>query len=164
MARWTCQKTASFLVQKTGARCHVFVADEAFPLRCNLMRPFPGTNLATGRRAFNYRFSRARLIVECTFGVLSGQWRMYRRVISVKAAKAEDCVKATCILHNYLRMTGPRRTTIEPNTSGQVEGSAGLVDADRVGSNNAARAAIRVRETFSAYFNAEGALTWQPPA
>ncbi|XP_042566166.1 uncharacterized protein LOC122133636 [Clupea harengus] len=115
--------------ENRGPMPFVFVADEAYPLRCDLMRPFPGTNLATGRRAFNYRLSPARLIVECGFELLSSQWRMYRRIISVKAAKAEDCVKATCILQNYMRMTRPRRTTIEPDTSGRVEGSAGLVDA-----------------------------------
>ena len=54
--------------ENRGPMPFVFVADEAYPLRCDLMRPFPGTNLATGRRAFNYRPSRARLVVECAFG------------------------------------------------------------------------------------------------
>ena len=159
MARWTCQMTAPFRVQKTGAQCHLFLW-RMRPTHCAVTSCDPSL-ARTSPQAGGHLI---RLVVECAFGLLSSQWRMYRRVISVKAAKAEDCVKATCILHNYLRMTGPRRTTIEPNTSGQVEGSAGLVDADRVSSNNAARAAIRVREKLSAYFNAEGALTWQPPA
>ena len=143
-----------------GPLPHVFVGDEAFPLRSNLLRPFPGTNLSREKRLFNYRLSRARLTVECAFGILSSQWRMYRRVIGVNPAKAEACVKATCILHNYIRRSR-RGARGSPAASPGQEGSAGLQEAPRLGSNNAARAAIHVRDAFTAYFNAEGAVPWQ---
>ncbi|XP_046893573.1 uncharacterized protein LOC124479089 isoform X3 [Hypomesus transpacificus] len=143
-----------------GPLPHVFVGDEAFPLRSNLMRPFPGTNLAREKRMFNYRLSRARLTVECAFGILSSQWRMYRRVIGVNPTKAEACVKATCVLHNFIRRSR-RGATGSPAASPGQEGSAGLQEAPRLGSNNAARAAIHVRDAFTAYFNAEGAVPWQ---
>jgi len=136
------------------------VGDEAFPLRSNLMRPFPGTNLSREKRMFNYRLSRARLTVECAFGILSSQWRMYRRVIGVNPAKAEACVKATCILHNFIRRSRRGARGCPAASPGQ-EGSAGLQEAPRLGSNNAARAAIRVRDAFTAYFSAEGAVPWQ---
>lgn len=142
-----------------GAQPYVFVADEAFPLRRDLMRPFPGLNLSHMNRVFNYRLSRARMIVENTFGILTSQWRMYRRVIGVSPENVDVCVKATCILHNYIR----RNTTTmrEPVPASQGETSV-LQGLRRVGSNNAAREAIRVRETYASYFSAEGAVLWQP--
>ncbi|XDV25558.1 hypothetical protein PO909_029458, partial [Leuciscus waleckii] len=89
-----------------GPQPHVFVTDEAFPLRRNLMRPFPGTTTLPSRhKVFNYRLSRARLTVENAFGILAAQWRMYRRVIGVSPDHVEACVKATCVLHNFLRRT-----------------------------------------------------------
>ncbi|XP_059894370.1 uncharacterized protein LOC132447556 [Gadus macrocephalus] len=72
-------------------------SDEAFPLRTDLMRPFPGRILPRERRVFNYRLSRARLVVENAFGILSSQWRFYRRVIEVRPELAERCVKATYV-------------------------------------------------------------------
>ncbi|KAJ8358207.1 hypothetical protein AAFF_G00026110 [Aldrovandia affinis] len=78
-----------------GCQPHVFVADEAFPLQRHLMRPFPGSNLSRRNRVFNYRLSRARMIVENTFSILSAQWRMYRRVIGTSPGNVEKCVKAT---------------------------------------------------------------------
>lgn len=143
-----------------GKLPHVFVGDEAFPLRRNLLRPFPGTHLSRERRVFNYRFSRARLTVECAFGILASRWRMYRRSITLSPERAELCVKATCILHNFIRVTA-RHTGARPVVMEEGEDELVLQDLTQLGTNNAARAAIRVRETFAGYFSAEGAVPWQ---
>ncbi|XP_059895044.1 uncharacterized protein LOC132447999 [Gadus macrocephalus] len=129
-----------------GPLPHVFVADEAFPLRTNLMRPF------------NYRLSRARLVVEDAFGILSSQWRIYRKVIEVRPELAERCIKATCVLHNFLRRTAPTAAVRECIPGGAVEP---LPRLGRVAANNAGREAIRIRETFTSYLSEEGAVSWQ---
>ena len=143
-----------------GPQPHVFVADEAFPLRKNLMRPFPGRMLPPDRRVFNYRLSRARLVVECAFGILSSQWRVYRRPMEVQPEVAERCVKATCVLHNFLRRSSqtPAGRGSMPVAIGEVEPLPGL---GRIAANNSAREAVRVRETLTSFFSAEGAVSWQ---
>ena len=53
---------------------YVFVADEAFPLRRDMMRPVPGRYLRSySQRIYNYRLSRARMMVEMAFGVMASQ-------------------------------------------------------------------------------------------
>uniref|UniRef100_A0A3B3SIP3 Zgc:194221 n=1 Tax=Paramormyrops kingsleyae TaxID=1676925 RepID=A0A3B3SIP3_9TELE len=140
-----------------GPQPHVFVADEAFPLRRDLMRPYPGANLCSRHRVFNYR-----LIVENAFGILAAQWRIYRRVIGISPANVDICVKATCVLHNFLRRTASTR--VMPMESPGDGEAKGLQEVTRVGSNNSSQEAIRVRETFALYFSAEGAVPWQPMA
>ena len=148
-----------------GRQPHVFVADEAFPLRRNVMRPFPGKHLTRKERVFNYRLSRARLVVENAFGILVSQWRMYHRTIPLLPANADACVKATCVLHNLLRRSrirGRAAAAPTPAMDQPVVGEVpGLRPIGRVGSNNAAREPLSRRKSFATFFSGVGAISWQ---
>lgn len=56
---------------------YVLVGDEAYPLRPDLMKPYPFRNLNTELRIYNCRLSRARWVVENAFGILANRFRMF---------------------------------------------------------------------------------------
>jgi hypothetical protein len=89
--------------QTTYALPHVFLGDEAYPLKRNLMRPFPQRSLNDERRYFNQRLSRARKCVECAFGILCVKWRILGKPLETNLEHACLIIKATCILHNVIR-------------------------------------------------------------
>ncbi|XP_033128002.1 putative nuclease HARBI1 [Anneissia japonica] len=78
------------------------LGDEAFPLRTDLLKPFPFRNLKYAQRVFNYRLSRARR-VENAFGILAMKFRVLLTRINLSPEKASQLVMAACTLHNYLR-------------------------------------------------------------
>ena len=81
----------------------VFVGDEAFPVRTNMLRSYPGRNLAERAAIFNYRLSRARRTIENSFGVLAARWRIFRRSIIGTPQNVMTFTKAAIVLHNFLR-------------------------------------------------------------
>ncbi len=134
-----------------GTMPFVFVANKAFPLRRNMMRPFPGHNLSPEQMVFNYRLSRAQRMVECAFSILASQWRLYRRVLGVSPEVAEVVVKATCILQNLISWHSADEE--DPSSTALcTEPSAGMEGITQVGSNNASKEALPVREKFATYF------------
>lgn len=80
----------------------VLVGDEAFPLQKNIMRPYPSGNIDREKQIFNYRLSRARRCVECSFGLLCNKWRVLHTAILTEPDFAMEIVKAACILHNFV--------------------------------------------------------------
>ena len=84
---------------------YVFVADDAFPLSTNLMKPFPGrsSGIPTPERIFNYRLSRAQRIIENIFGILSSKFRLLLKPIDLPPNKVETVALACAYLHNFLR-------------------------------------------------------------
>ena len=85
------------------------VADEAFPLRRDLMKPYPQRNLTNKQRIFNYRLSRARRVVENAFGILANRFRIFLSAINLQPEKVVVIVKAACVLHNFLQSKGDNR-------------------------------------------------------
>jgi len=81
----------------------VDVGDEVFPLRKNLMRPYPGTGVSCDQRIFNYRRSWAKRTVESAFGIMSVRFSVFRRPICIELTKVDAVVKACVVLHNFLR-------------------------------------------------------------
>jgi hypothetical protein len=101
----------------------VFVGDDAFALRDDLIKPFPQKNLSYEIKVFNYRLSRAGRVVENAFGILGTRFRVFHTAIHLKPSKIEDIVLASVVLHNYLRREC--RLTYTPIAS---------IDSEEVGS------------------------------
>ncbi|KAL3246906.1 hypothetical protein MRX96_057350 [Rhipicephalus microplus] len=79
----------------------VFVGDEAFQLRTDVLRPYPGRGLNPSESVFNYHFSRARC-AENAFGILVTRWRILERTMGESPENAEWNLKAMCVVHNFL--------------------------------------------------------------
>ena len=84
---------------------YVFVGDAAFPLKTHMLRPYPGRFLEEDRQIFNYRLSRARRVIENTFGIMAAKFRIFRRPIIACPEKVTKITKAACCLHNYLKIS-----------------------------------------------------------
>lgn len=132
----------------------VIVCDEAFALDKHLMRPFPGNNLTREKRTFNYRLSRARRCVECTFGVLCNKWRILHTPILTSPDYVTHIVKAVCVLHNFIRKRDGynfKDQFFEHN----------LESISSESSHQNITNATTARQKFMEYFNNEGRVAWQ---
>ena len=80
----------------------VFVGDDAFGLKENMMKPYPSQNRTLEEKVFDYRLSRARRIIENSFGIATARFRIFRRPINAKVSTVKSVTKAVVGLHNFL--------------------------------------------------------------
>lgn len=149
----------------------VFITDEAFALKPNFMKPYGQTNLDNRQRAFNYRLSRARRVVENAFGLLVSKFRIFQKEINLEPRKVNMITLACCYIHNYLLKKNRVQYTrdmldIEDINTGQIEKGVERTDIDllslqRGRFSNSTTEAKEIRDRFCNYFVNEGKVPWQ---
>ena len=81
----------------------VFVADDAFPLSTNCMKPFGFKNASDMERIFDYRLSRFRRIAENGFGIWNNRFKLFSTKTQLTPEKTAIAVMASLALQNMLR-------------------------------------------------------------
>jgi hypothetical protein len=134
---------------------YLIVADEAFALSSHVMRPYPKKSLTIRKKVYNYRHSRARRLIECSFGLLSNKWQILHRALNVDVLLAENIVKACCILHNFVRS----------RDGFKFEETLNVVGFQNLNVDNESRStkeALSIRDKLAEYFDSPGgSLEWQ---
>eukprot|EP00794_Sanderia_malayensis_P005742 gene5742-biopygen4655 len=78
----------------------LILGDSAFPFESFLMKPYTNAVLSKKERYFNYRLSRARMVVEGAFGQLKGRWRFLLRKSESYPYETKIATLACLVLHN----------------------------------------------------------------
>ena len=151
-----------------GPMPHVIVADEAFPLKDNIMRPYPrGTQVSLPHEEaiFNYRLGRARMPVENAFGILAQCWRIFDRKMPLDPTKVDLVVQACACLHNMLtpdKELHEIAAQLNPNNIPYLEDDGLIRYLPRLNGYHAGQDAQGVYDIFRGYFNSpEGSTSWQ---
>ena len=154
-------------MQNEGPVPHVIIADEAFPFRNDLMRPYPRLESSVPRNEaiFNFCLSRARMCVENAFGILCQCWRLFDRRKPLDPVNVDKVVQACCCLHNFLtedKDVNEIYAELNPEglapTQGQVRG---IMYLPRLHGYRPTRDAQGIRDIYKYYFNGPGANQWQ---
>lgn len=132
----------------------VIIGDEAFPLSEHFLRPYGGSNLSFEKKIFNYRLSRARRYIECTFGILANKWRIFHRPLNVSVDFAQDIIEACCVLHNLVRLRDGHRDD-------DIRSANGLANLATDSLSRGNPRALNCREKFTNYFVNINPLEWQ---
>jgi len=149
----------------------VLVGDEAFALTPFMMRPYPrANNLNLEQKVFNYRFSRARRIVECAFGIFTARWRIFRRPLSTNINNAIAIIKATVCLHNFLMqkdlaVSAEERQYMFLSPLEHINVCRSVLQVSHCSNNternNVIQSAANIRDAFTEFFCTAGAIEQQ---
>ncbi|XP_041982633.1 protein ANTAGONIST OF LIKE HETEROCHROMATIN PROTEIN 1-like [Aricia agestis] len=150
----------------------VFVADDAFALHENVIKPYPQRNLTREERIFNYRLCRARRTVENAFGILSSRFRVLHTEINMKPEKIDYIVLALCCLHNLLKKKEragylPTQALVTEDLDfgrvvhGDLSEVNPLTSLQQGHSRNVCENAKLNRDKYKEYFMHDGAVSFQ---
>lgn len=151
---------------------YYFVADDAFALGGNLLKPYSMQGISARIRIFNYRLSQSRMVVENAFGILSTRFRIFRKEITMHPNGVEKIVLAFTVLHNFLRQKCgasymPNRSIDQENddrsvTRGLWRNKPPLPSLEQTRMKNHSKYAGSVRNRMADYFlQKEGEVPWQ---
>ena len=145
----------------------VFDGDDAFTMIENFMKPYIQTGLIAEQRIFNYRPSRARRVIENSFGILISRFDVLQQPLALSPQKAQAIVLARCYSHNYLlgnqAQTYISRGSVDTEDfeSGNIieltcRTSGQSTSLQTSHSRNSPASAKAVRDSYRDFFNNEG--------
>lgn len=145
---------------------HTLVGDAAFPGTPSMLRPYPGEFLEDPKRIFNYRHSRARRVIENTFGIFSARWRVLRKCFIACENTARAIIKACVVLHNLLVLNEenvpPHQRWYVPPDPRDIDGfyehqlpPVNYEEIEEVHNHD------RIRDHLADYFVGPGNVEWQ---
>ncbi|XP_072390912.1 WD repeat-containing protein 3 isoform X2 [Diabrotica undecimpunctata] len=175
----TMHLSAENLLPKSDVKSpFIFVADDAFPLSTNIMKPYAGLHpKGSSERVFNYRVSSARRLSENVFGIISSVFRVFRKPMLLEPTTASKIILTACYLHNFLRKSASRNIYNPPGTydadcsdttdlipgawRSEVCNQPVLVNLAKI-PRKSAPSALHVRNVLKDYFmTPEGEVPWQ---
>lgn len=133
---------------------YVIVADSAFELSKRLLKPFPGVPpVGSIKRKFNEQLSRARVVVENTFGILSSVFRVFRQPMLLQPNKAKHVTMTCILLHNFLKNSSTSSQLYMPTNMDEISlrDSHCLIPLRNV-SRRPTVTASEIRDEFANYF------------
>ncbi|KAK2722668.1 hypothetical protein QYM36_003001 [Artemia franciscana] len=129
------------------------------------------------KKIFNYRLSRARRVVENTFGILASRFRVLKSTMMGKLETIDHIVKAVCVLHNFLMVTNAQNgnsyftsVLVDREANGQIipgswrRQSIPILPSGNISGNFSGRDALKIHEAFKDYFCGVGRVPWQDEA
>lgn len=139
----------------------VILADDAFALKTYLIKPYNFRDQNRSQQIFNYRLSRARRMIESSFGIMAARFRLLRFIIELSEPNVKLCVLAICVLHNWLMSEEPNEYLQAFRDVGEIsqdDDNAAPANDERNSTNDAKN----IREIFKNYFvSPVGSVHWQ---
>lgn len=141
---------------------YVMAGGEAFPLKKNLMRPFPKRQIDVDaeKKNFNGRLSHARKVVDYAFGSLMQMFRFYTRRLKYEPSNATNIVLTTFILYNIIHDSNNKADCFNECSNGYLK--INRIQNLRRNGGNSRTQALSVRDNLKSYFNSPiGSVKWQ---
>lgn len=157
---------------------YVILADDAFPLTQNIIKPYPGTHSKGSKeRICNYRISRGRRMSENVFGIIASVFRVFRKPMLLQETTATRVTLACLYLHNFMRRDTETRSHYNPPGTYDIEDTEtgtilpGSWRMDHSANDTlfplariprkSANIPQKIRDEFCEYFVNEGKVDWQ---
>ncbi|XP_031789011.1 uncharacterized protein LOC116417956 [Nasonia vitripennis] len=134
----------------------MFIADEIFALSKHLMKSFSKSGeLTVEEKVFNYRLKRARLCIECAFGIIVKKYQILQQKLKFDLTTSHFIVAAIICLHNFLitsaenNMDDVNEEVVEGNNQNEEDQNLRLTP-------------VQQRQLLTAYFSSDaGSVDWQ---
>lgn len=112
---------------------------------------------------YNYRHSRARRVIENTFGILIQTWQVFTAEINANLDLVDKIILAATCLHNYRLI---KNENLKPHQNKYVPQNVTRVDCDldQISTQQASHTlatAVGIRRELTDFFVSEGDVPWQ---